>query len=392
MIRKILFKGQNKTQFYIALLGAFVGFVFLTTSIHYLIRIKEFGKNEEILNNKGLIIQKKVSSLSSLNLVKTDFSPKDIEKLKNEDFTQDVQPILNNNFDVSIQTDSKLLPYFRSDIFVQAIDAEFLNISTFEWQWEEGEEYVPIILPRDFLVMINTFASAKGLPQISEELAKNVSFKFNLSNGGKRATKKVKIIDFTGEITSILVPPSFLEYGNQNFASDKESKVTQLLVAINKGTFGQFESYMKSNGLESKESSMIIGKLKSIATLLFLVLMSISTIIIILASLVLIQYAQVLVAHNRYEISTLLRIGYSPIKITKTMTGYFIQVFALTATISWIAFMLSKTLIDEKMLQSGIAISRTYTLQSILALLFVVVIYIALNYWNTKKEVIKNSH
>ena len=64
MLKKILFKFQNKTQLIIAMIGAFLGFTFLIISIHYLIRVNEFGQGEEILGNNTMIVQKKVSSYS----------------------------------------------------------------------------------------------------------------------------------------------------------------------------------------------------------------------------------------------------------------------------------------------------------------------------------------
>lgn len=387
MIEKILFKKQSKVQLYIAILGTFIGFIFLTTSVHFFIRINESKKNEDVLKGKAIVIQKKVSSLSTLNLVKTDFNPDEIEKLNSQDFTLEVQPIINNSFDISIQTDSKLLPYFRSDIFLQAVDARFLDVSSIKWQWDENDAYVPIILPREFLVMLNTFANARGLPQVSEELAKSVSFQFNLSGNSQKTSKKVKIIGFTGDISSILVPPSFLNYGNDKFGDQQSLKTTQLLVSIQEGTFGKLEQYMKSHGLEAKESSLVIGKLISVTSSLLLILIGISALILLLSSLVLIQYTQVLIAHNHYEIRTLLRIGYSPQKITKIITKYFILIIAFTALFSCIAFVFLKITIDKKLLDSGLTISKTLTLQSGLVLLFVVLIYLVLNYLNTKKEV-----
>src|SRR5690554_2238419 len=390
MIEKILFKKQSKVQLYIAILGTFIGFIFLTTSVHFFIRINESKKNEDVLKGKAIVIQKKVSSLSTLNLVKTDFKPDEIEKLNSQDFTLEVQPIINNSFDISIQTDSKLLPYFRSDIFLQAVDARFLDVSSIKWQWDENDAYVPIILPREFLVMLNTFANARGLPQVSEELAKSVSFQFNLSGNAQKTSKKVKIIGFTGDISSILVPPSFLNYGNEKFGNHKSLKTTQLLVSIHEGTFGKLEKHMQSHGLEAKESSLVIGKLISITSSLLLFSMGISVLIIVLSSLLLIQYTQVLIAHNRYEIRTLLRIGYSPQKITKTITKYFVNAIAFTASSSYLAFVFVKITIDKKLLESGLSLSKTYTFQSGLALLFVVSIYLILNHLNTKSEILNS--
>ena len=81
MLKKLLFKNQDKKQLIIAMIGAFMGITFLVTSIHYLIKVNEFGKGTEILGPNTIIVQKKVTSSSSLGLTKTDFSKREIEKL-----------------------------------------------------------------------------------------------------------------------------------------------------------------------------------------------------------------------------------------------------------------------------------------------------------------------
>jgi hypothetical protein len=69
MMKKVLFHNQSKTQLAIAVLGSIIGLLFLISSIHYLIRVNEFGKGEEILGPNTMIVQKKVSNSSSLNLI-----------------------------------------------------------------------------------------------------------------------------------------------------------------------------------------------------------------------------------------------------------------------------------------------------------------------------------
>ncbi|NBR14932.1 MAG: hypothetical protein EBU01_10205 [Crocinitomicaceae bacterium] len=82
MIRQLLFKHQDFKQLVIALVGAFIGITFLVTSVHYLVRVLEFGKDSEILGANTLILQRKVTSSSSLNLTKTDFEVKELEKMQ----------------------------------------------------------------------------------------------------------------------------------------------------------------------------------------------------------------------------------------------------------------------------------------------------------------------
>ena len=389
MLKKILFSYQNKTQLIIAMIGSFLGFTFLITSIHYLIRVNEFGKGEEILGDNTMIVQKKVTSFASMNLAKTDFSASDIERLKEKSFASNVEPILSNSFGVSLQTDSDLVPYFRSDVFVQSINQDFIKVSSKNWNWKEGDEYVPIVLPRDFLVMLNTFASGKGIPQVSDEIAKSIGFKFTLYNDNKKEWKKAKIVGFTNEVSSILVPESFMEYGNLNFPTKTPAKITQLMLTVKENEFGKFEEFMRSNSIEAKSTSMVVGKLKSVAGTLFSILIGISVITVFLAGLVLIQYAQLLISKNEYEIRTLLRIGYSPKVITLKILNYFVFVFAIISGLSIVVFAIAKFLIDSILKDGGIQINDSFTFLSILSVFFAFGIYTFVNYFNAKRGVLK---
>src|SRR5690554_6307972 len=389
MIKKILFSYQNKTQLIIAMIGSFLGFTFLVTSIHYLIRVNEFGEGEEILGNNTMIIQKKVSNFNSLKLAKTDFSEREIESIRKESFTETLEPILSNSFGVSLQTDSELVPYFRSDVFVQSIDNSFTRIDSDQWKWSPGDDFVPIVLPRDFLVMLNTFASAKGIPQVSDDLAKTIGFKFTLYNDEKKEWEKVKIVGFTNEVSAILVPSSFMEYGNENFPTSVPAKTTQLMLTVKEGRFGEFENYLKKRSLESKENSMVVGKLKSVAGTLFSILIGISVITVFLAGLVLVQYAQLLISRNVYEIRTLLRQGYSPKMIIPSILFYFIKVFAIISGGSLVAFGVIKFFIDKLLEKGGIQIDSGFTFLSILAVIFAFGIYTIVNYFNAKRGVVK---
>ena len=389
MLKKILFSYQNKTQLIIAMIGSFLGFTFLITSIHYLIRVNEFGKGEEILGDNTMIVQKKVTSFASMNLAKTDFSASDIERLKEKSFASNVEPILSNSFGVSLQTDSDLVPYFRSDVFVQSINQDFIKVSSKNWNWKEGDEYVPIVLPRDFLVMLNTFASGKGIPQVSDEIAKSIGFKFTLYNDNKKEWQKAKIVGFTNEVSSILVPESFMEYGNLNFPTKTPAKITQLMLTVKENEFGKFEEFMRSNSIEAKSTSMVVGKLKSVAGTLFSILIGISVITVFLAGLVLIQYAQLLISKNEYEIRTLLRIGYSPKVITLKILNYFVFVFAIISGLSIVVFAIAKFLIDSILKDGGIQINDSFTFLSILSVFFAFGIYTFVNYFNAKRGVLK---
>jgi hypothetical protein len=84
---------------------------------------------------------------------------------------------------------------------------------------------------------------------------------------------------------------------------------------------------INKRGLESKSSQMVVGRLKSMVGTLILVVLGISVIAVFLSGLVLIQYLQLLLSRNTYEVRTLLRLGYAPSLLTRHFFLYFTKVF-----------------------------------------------------------------
>lgn len=59
MLNKLLFRNQDRKQLIIAMIGSLLGITFLITSIHYLIKVNQFGEGTEILGPNTIIVQKR---------------------------------------------------------------------------------------------------------------------------------------------------------------------------------------------------------------------------------------------------------------------------------------------------------------------------------------------
>lgn len=389
MLNKLLFRNQERKQLNIAIVGSLLGITFLITSIHYLIKVNEFGKGADVLGPNTIIVQKKVSNLNTLNIAKTDFSLAEIEAIKKEKFVLDVKPVVSNNFDVSFETADPLVPRFRSDVFIQTVDPSFLDVKSDKWHWKEGDEYVPIILPRDFLVMLNTFMSASGIPQVSDDLAKQIKFKFTLSNGSGKEWVDARIIGFTNEVASILVPETFMTFGNKKYGEETDAKITQIMISSKENGFGLVEEMVKTKHLESKSSQMIVGRLKSMVGTLILVVLGISILAVFLSGLVLIQYAQLLMSRNAYEVRTLLRIGYPAKQLINSFFVYFLKIFGWITLLGFAMFFVFKIFLDKMFEDGGLYIDKGITLMSIVALVVAYAAFAIASYVNAKKGVYK---
>mgnify|MGYP000194215130 CR=1 FL=1 len=271
------------------------------------------------------------------------------------------------------------------------VDPEFLDVKDVNWKWKEDDEFVPIIMPREFLVMLNTFMSASGIPQVSDDLAKDIKFKFTLSNedNSKKEWVDARIIGFTNEVSSLLVPEAFMTYGNNKFSDGNEQKITQIMISGEEREFGLVEELLTKRGLESKNAQMVVGRLKSMVGTLFLVVLGISVIAVFVSGLVLIQYMQLLMSRNAYEVRTLLRIGYPPQEIIRKFFFNFVKIFGIVAGLGLSVFFVFKYFLDEMFETGGLYIDTGMTLGSIGALFFAYLIFTIASYRTAKKGIFK---
>jgi hypothetical protein len=370
LIRKLLFANQDKKQMFFAFFGVLIGFVFISISTHYLIQLYNLDKSSDILNSNTITIQKKVSSSSTLSISNNTFSKEEIVFYDNLSFIEKVVSVENNDFPVELKSDDPLVPYFRSDIYIQSIPSNFLDVKSTLWKWDKEDKTVPIILPRDFVYMMNNFLSSAGMPQLSDEILKDVKFKIQLGNDYDNFQYNAKIIGFTNEISSILVPENFMTYGSEMFGEKMKKKCTQLMLKSKKGKFGLVEELIKKNHLEVKKNQLIEGKLKSMLTILLSSISFISLVVVILSMIVLIQYLQLLITKNAYEIRTILRLGYTIKSIVIQYVLYVFLCFLIVMFIIILVDVFSFIQINKLLKTSGLVFESVSYLNVVMVLLF----------------------
>ena len=387
MLQKTFFKQQDRVQLSIAFIGALLGLTFLITSIHYLIKVNEFGRGSEILGPNTLIIQKKIGASNAFQLGKNDFTKREIELIKAESFVAAVEPIISNNFDVSLQTNDPVVPYFRTDVFLQTVNPTFIDVPAQKWTWKKGDAFVPLIMPREFLVMLNTFMSAKNIPTVSDEIAQSIQFEFTLKHGDRKEKMNVRIIGFTNEISSLLVPESFMKWANEQYGQSTDQKITQLMLAGKENQFGLVEGMLKEKHLESKNAQVLVGRLKSMIGTFIWIVLCVSVLAVFLSGLVLIQYLQLLINKNNYEIKTLIRLGYHPKTLVNTFVRYFFNVFGSITVMSIVLFNIVKFYLDAAFNKGGVYIDSSFTYLSYLAIVIAYVIFTLASLISAKKHI-----
>lgn len=325
---KLFFSTTNKTQLVVASVATFVGFLLLLIGVNYVFQIYNYRSQNELLTDNVFVVQRKISNGGAIKMQKTEFTEKDQNFIKNQPFIDNFQPLTTNNFDMDFQLSDENMPYMRTDIFIQSILPDFLDVKNIDWTWDSTKAYVPIIIPKEFLIMMNSFMSSKDMPQISEELAKKIKFKFNLKKGDKRESIECRVVGFTSLFSAVLVPDEFMQYGSLKYGTDKE-KITQLILSHKKDGFGDFKAFLAENFLETKATDLVMSQIKSMTMILFNFIAVLAVIIIILSSTIFSQYSQLMIESKKYEIQTMLRLGHRVKNISGVIFRYFAKIIVI---------------------------------------------------------------
>jgi ABC-type antimicrobial peptide transport system permease subunit len=180
-----------------------------------------------------------------------------------------------------------------------------------------------------------------------------------------------------------------MKFGNDKYSDGTSQKITQVMIAGKENQFGLVEELLNKKGLESKNSQMVVGRLKSVVGTLFFVVLGISIIAVLASGLVLIQYMQLLISRNAYEVRTLLRVGYHPKEIIKIFTIYFVKIFGLISSLGLLLFFIFKYFLDKMFATGGLYIDTNMTITSITSLLISYLIFSIASYNTAKKGIFK---
>lgn len=394
MIHHLIFHKVNKLQLFILSLGAWVGFLFLMSAIHYFGEIKHLTQGRETLTANLVVAQKKVTKYSAFNENSNLFSLEELEALKTHPAVVKMEPVINNQFYVSLSMREEGLPFFSTDIFIQAVSNDLLDIQLAEWQWAIGDEIVPLIMPRDFMLMLNQFAASYKIPQVSEDIAKTLNFKLELRGRGEKMTIRAKIVGFSNQMNAVLVPMSFMNFGNSEFAHQSTEQISQLVLQFNEKNYSDFEQVIDDLNLEIKENELLLIKIQGMLYAVLSALFFVSLVIVGLCGLLILQFSMLLISESTYEIHTLLRLGYHPSQLARKFLIFFSKRLTIILIFVIPTFFAIKMIINGTMKQYGLLVSEPWTIgwSSVAGLLSIILISIGiilLNYHNVLRQMKK---
>ncbi|RYF89130.1 MAG: hypothetical protein EOO03_06765 [Chitinophagaceae bacterium] len=319
--------GQNRNSRLLSYAGLAIGILLLLCSVQLYITINQLLKdrNPRTAGHDYIAITKKVTDAS----MGTDhsFLPNEIADLKKQPFVTDATPLLAAKFAVSASGNS-LLP-FTTDIFLEAINTDFIDTVPPSFVWQQGQTIVPIIVSADYLELYNTvFAPSRDLPQLSASSIGSLLVQLQCSGPNGTQIFSGKIVAQSDRINSVIVPINFLQWANQNIGNTSGAQPTRLFVKTTDANNPSFLQYLETNSLQVNKDKTKFGRVKQVLQAVVAGLGGFALLITVLALMLFSFYLQLMIVRSKDNLLLLLSLGYSPAWLTATVAKRWIPVYA----------------------------------------------------------------
>ena len=353
LISKILYRTQKISQLTSAIFGVFLGFSLILTSSQIFTDFKNIiHDSAQAIGSQFLVINKKISLLNTLNIGNSSFTESEINEIKSNSCFKKVGKFTANKFEAqaSIQFPiENTYTEIRTDLFLESVDDDFLDIKPKDWHWNIKDDEIPIILPNDFINLYNfNYAPGRGMPQISKSTMKMANFKIEVSGIGGNSFYRGKIVGFSNRITSVLVPYSFMEFANEIYGlNQNNNKSLRLIVEAKNNELSNVQNYIDKHGYEANGELLKNSKFANLLQAILSIIAFFGVIMIVISVSSLILYIQLSITRSKFEIETLLKLGLSHRKIIQWYAYKIAFILALVYAINVIVLVFVKSKTNE---------------------------------------------
>lgn len=264
-----------------------------------------------------IIATKKISTLGSFAGKSNTFTPDDIADLKKQPFTKSIGAFTPSQFKVSAGLGMQEAGiHLSTDMFFESVPDQFVDIKLDKWHFDESAHTIPIIIPRNYLNLYNFgFAQSRSLPKLSEGLMSLIQMDILMRGNGRVEQYKGNIVGFSNRLNTILVPQSFMEWANRNFAPNAGAQPARLIIEVSNPADSAIASYFQQKGYETEDGKLDAGKTTYFLRLIIGIVLTVGLFISILSFYILMLSIFLLLQKNTIKLESLLLIGYSPQRV-----------------------------------------------------------------------------
>jgi len=331
-IKPLLLTSPRSSSRWFSYIGLGIGVLLLLLSQQLFIDIQALVKQTSIRKN-GFDYISVTKQITNENMGRDNrFSAADLDSLRQQPFIQGAAPLISNRFEV-VATAGDQIP-FASDIFLEALETDFIDTVPAGFDWQPGQPLVPLIFSSDFLEMYNVFAPSYGLPQLSMETASNVIIGLRCEGQKGGQVFRAQIVAFSDRINSLLVPKSFLDWANMEFEGLPSANASRVYIKTKDANSPDLLRFLAEKNYRVNKEKTAFGRSKQILQGVIAGLGIFGVLVVALALLLFSFYLQLMVARSRDNLQLLLTIGYRPDWLSQQVARRFIPVYLIVVGIS----------------------------------------------------------
>ncbi len=339
LVWKLLRQHISVPQFVGFFFANLVGMTIIILGIQFYTDTRAIFNEEDSFMKPGyLIINKKISSINTITGKSGAFSLSDIQELQRQEFVKKTGTFTSSSFDVRATFNLDETTNISTDMFFESVEDEFVDVKTDDWTYRIGDRELPIILPRSYLDLYNFgYAQSRNMPKLSEGILGVIRLQIDIRGNGKQDTYVGRIAGFSSRLNTILVPQTFMDWANRQYAGDKPKEATRLIVEVDNPTDDRITGYLQDHNYETDEDKLDASRQSFMLKVIVAIVMSVGLVICVLSIYILMLSVYLLVEKNNTKLENLLLIGYSPRRVSMP---YQVLTIGLNAAVLVIAFAL----------------------------------------------------
>jgi hypothetical protein len=381
-------KNGNKSARVFTYAGLAIGVMLLLCCVQMFINLNELLKEKNPRKN-GYDFISVTKTITNDNMGNDNrFTSADVAAFKEQSFIADAAPLISNQFRAKASA-GDIIP-FSTDLFLESIQDNFLDTLPASFKWAPGQETVPIIFSADFLEMYNVFAPAQGLPQLSESSigAVNIFLECSAADG---TTMKFKgnIVAVSDRINSVIVPKSFLEWGNKVLSAQPQQPAARVFIKTTDANSAELQTFLQKNNYHVNKDKTKFGRIKSTLQAIVAGLGGLAVLVVLLSVLLFSFYLQLMISRSKDNLQLLLSLGYSPLWLSKTVTKKWVPLYASIILVAVIATQIFQYLFHQNFIAGQDALSPYLHLYVIVLAILLLLLCVVASFSLIKKQLYK---
>ena len=218
LVWKLLRRHISLPQFAGFFFANLLGMLIVLLALQFYRDVKPiFSEEDGIIRPDYLILSKRISTLNTIGLGSVNtFSEREMKDLESQPFAKRVGAFTASQYKVSCSMGIDGVAQIGTEMFFESVPDAFVDVDLQEWHFSEGDDYVPIILPKTYLAIYNFgFAQSQNLPKLSESVVGMVEMTISMRGNGLNEYIKGRVIGFSTRLNTILAPESFIRWSNE---------------------------------------------------------------------------------------------------------------------------------------------------------------------------------